>query len=100
MQDTYLIYGEDYSLIKREIDNIIGNNVDVIKYDLSVNKIDELLDDVKSKVKTLDRVFELVDTVNDKVALLGDTVVGFVSGAVKRFFKERKNKNKGDEDDE
>ena len=45
MQDTYLIYGENYSLIKREIDNIIGNNVDVIKYDLSVNKIDELLDD-------------------------------------------------------
>ena len=43
--NTYLIYGNDYSLIKREIENIIGGALDVVRYDLSVSKIDELLDD-------------------------------------------------------
>ena len=38
---------------------------------------------------------------NDKIAVVGDTVIGFVSGAVKRIFKERKkNKYKDEEEDE
>lgn len=45
MNNVYVIYGMDYKLIKREIDNIIDNTVDVIKYDLSQQKIDLLLDD-------------------------------------------------------
>ena len=59
----------------------------------TLQKVDILLEDVTNKVKTLDRVFELVDTVNDKVAVIGDTVVGFVSGGLKRIFKDKK-KNK------
>ena len=43
--NTYLIYGSDYGLIKREIDKLTENISDVVKYDLSVQKIDELLDD-------------------------------------------------------
>ena len=66
----------------------------------TLQKVDILLDDVTAKVKTLDRVFELVDTVNDKVAIIGDTVIGFVSGAVKRVFKEKKKRKKLEEEDE
>ena len=65
-----------------------------IKLIVTLQKVDELLDDVKAKIKTFDRVFELVDTVNDKVSIVGDTVIGIVSGAVKRLFKEKRNKNK------
>ena len=71
-----------------------------IKLIVTLQKVDLLLDDVTAKVKTLDRVFELVDTVNDKIALIGDTVVGFVSGAVKRVFKDKKKKKKLEEEDE
>ena len=45
MNNTYLIYGNNYSLIKREIDKIKENTLDVVKYDLSNQKVDELLDD-------------------------------------------------------
>ena len=43
--NVYLIYGNDYSLIKREVDKISLNANDVVKYDLSVDKVDNLLDD-------------------------------------------------------
>ena len=64
MNDTYLIYGTDYSLIKREIDNIIGLITDVIKYDLSVNKIDELLDDASC-----------ISLFGDKKVLIGENAL-------------------------
>lgn len=43
--NVYLIYGNDYSLIKREVNKIALNANDVVKYDLSVDKVDNLLDD-------------------------------------------------------
>ena len=43
--NTYLIYGNDYGLIKREIDKLTNGVTDIVKYDLLTDKIDELLDD-------------------------------------------------------
>lgn len=43
--NVYLIYGNDYSLIKREIDKVTLGFSDVVKYDLSVDKVDNLLDE-------------------------------------------------------
>lgn len=45
MKDIYLIYGSDYKLIKRKLDEIKGDIKDVVTYDLSNDKIDNLLDD-------------------------------------------------------
>lgn len=45
MNNVYLIYGNDYGLIKREIEKISKGVSDIVKYDLSVFKVDELLDD-------------------------------------------------------
>ncbi len=45
MKDVYLIYSNDYFLIKKEIDKLIKDVKDVVKYDLSVCKINDLLDD-------------------------------------------------------
>lgn len=67
--DTYLIYGTDYSLIKREIDNIISGFTDVVKYDLSVDKIDELLDDASC-----------ISLFGDKKVLIGENAL-FLTGA-------------------
>lgn len=45
MNNVYLIYGSNYSLIKKEIDNITSDILDIVKYDLSITKVDELLND-------------------------------------------------------
>lgn len=45
MNNIYLVYGNNYSLIKKEIDKITNGTLDVVKYDLSLDKIDLLLDD-------------------------------------------------------
>ncbi len=67
----------------------------------TLNKVDALVDDVSKKVKTLDRVFEIIDVFNNKMSELGDTVVGFVSGGIRRLFKNRKReKDNYDEEEE
>ena len=42
MNNIYLIYGSNYGLIKKEIDKLISDNTncEVVKYDLSIDKID------------------------------------------------------------
>ena len=61
-----------------------------IRVIITLRKVDDLIDDVSAKVHSLDRVFEVVDTFNNKMASLGDAVIGFVSGGIKRVFKDRK----------
>ncbi len=61
-----------------------------IKLIITLSKVNELLDDVSQKVHSLDRVFEIVDAFNDKMSMVGDAVIGFVSGGIKRIFKDRK----------
>lgn len=43
--NTYLIYGNDYGLIKREIDKITNGIIDVVKYDLSVSNVSEVIEE-------------------------------------------------------
>lgn len=47
MNNIYLIYGSNYGLIKKEIDKLIRDNTncEVVKYDLSLDKIDLILDE-------------------------------------------------------
>lgn len=68
MNNIYLIYGSDYGLIKREIDNITSGKADVVKYDLSVQKIDELLDDASC-----------ISMFGDKKVLVGENAL-FLTG--------------------
>lgn len=68
MNNFYLIYGTDYSLLKREINNIIGTIEDVSTYDLSVSPIDELLDDAC-----------LISMFGDKKVLIGENAL-FLTG--------------------
>ena len=66
----------------------------------TLNKVDLLIDDVSNKVKTLDRVFEVIDMFNNKMSELGDTVVGFVSGGIRRLFRNRKKDNYDEEEED
>ena len=69
MNNFYLIYGTDYSLLKREIDKILINIEDVSSYDLSVSPIDVLLDDAC-----------LISMFGDKKVLIGENAL-FLTGA-------------------
>ena len=80
---TMIIYALLIVLITVAI--IIG-----IRIIVTLHKVDDLLGDVTQKVHSLDRVFEIVDTFNDKMSMLGDAVIGFVSGGIKRILKDKK----------
>lgn len=43
--NTYLIYGNDYGLIKREIDKITNGTSDVVKYDLLVSNVSDVIEE-------------------------------------------------------
>lgn len=72
MNNVYLIYGTDYGLIKREVDKIINNSLDVVKYDLLETKIDELLDDASC-----------ISLFGDKKVLIGENANFLTSDTVK-----------------
>lgn len=69
-----------------------------IKLIFTMSKIDELLDDVTKKVKTLDRVFNIIDYTTDKVSMISDTVVNFVTSKLKKIIRFKKSND--DEEDE
>ena len=70
-----------------------------IKLIFTMNKVDLLLDDVTKKVHSLDRVFNMIDYTTDKVTMISDTVVNFITSKLKRIIKFKKNYEE-DEDDE
>lgn len=70
-----------------------------IKLIFTMNKVDLLLDDVTKKVHSLDRVFNIIDYTTDKVTMISDTVVNFITSKLKRIIKFKKN-DEEDEDDE
>ena len=70
-----------------------------IKLIFTMIKLDLLLDDVTKKVHSLDRVFNMIDYTTDKVTMISDTVVNFITSKLKRIIKFKKN-DEEDEDDE
>lgn len=52
----------------------------------TIGKVDVLLDDVTTKVKTLDKFFNLVDYASDRVSMLTDVVANFLSTNIKKIF--------------
>ena len=66
----------------------------------TIGKVDVLLDDVTTKVKTLDRLFNLIDYASDKVTMVTDSVVNFVTNGLKKVFGGNKKIKEEDEIDE
>ena len=56
----------------------------------TIGRVDVLLADVTTKVKSLDRLFNLVDYASDKVTLVTDTVVNFLTSGFKKLFGGKK----------
>jgi uncharacterized protein YoxC len=67
-----------------------------VKLIITMNKIEDVVDDINTKVKTLDGFFSVIDFTTDKLAMLSDKVVDGVTSFIKRIFK-RKESVKEDE---
>ena len=66
-----------------------------IKLINTIGKLDRVLDDVDLKIKSLDKMFGVVNVVTDSMALVSDKIVDVIMFAIKKVF----NKKKGKEDD-
>lgn len=70
-----------------------------IKLVLALNKIDALVDDVTAKVKTLDRLFGVIDFASDKVVALGESTMNFITKLFSKIFKKKLKDMEDDEDE-
>ena len=68
-----------------------------VKLIYTIDKTNEILDDVGKKSKSLNGVFEMVDNVTDSLSIISDTVVEGIVGLISRIFKKRKKEKEIDE---
>lgn len=71
-----------------------------IKLIITMNKVDDILEDISEKAKSLDKLFSIIDFATDRVSMVSDTVINFVSGAINKIFKKRNTKKVKVDDDE
>ena len=66
-----------------------------IKMIITMNKIEDVVDDINGKVRSLNGLFSMIDYTTDKLALLSDRFVDTVSSLIKKVFgrKEEKDNN-------
>ena len=60
-----------------------------VKLIITMNKIENVVDDISTKVKSLNGLFSIIDTTTDKLALISDRVVDVVSSIIRRIFKRK-----------
>lgn len=63
-----------------------------IKLINTVTKIDKLLDETHSKIKSLDRMFNVVDVITDSMAIISDKIVDAICYWLKKIFIKEKGK--------
>lgn len=71
-----------------------------IRLILTMNKVDEVIEDINGKIKSLDKLFNIIDFTTDRVSMVSDAVINFVSSKIKRIFGSRSKKSKIKEEDE
>lgn len=66
-----------------------------IKLIVTMNKIQDVVDDINDKVKSLNGLFSIIDYTTDKLALFSDRFVDTVSSLIRKIFvrKEEKDSN-------
>lgn len=63
-----------------------------IKLIITMNKIDDVVEDINKKTKSLDGVFSIIDITTDKLAFLSDKLVDALSIVIKRIFTKKNRK--------
>lgn len=71
-----------------------------IKLITVMNKMEKVVDDINTKVSSLNGVFSIIDATTDKLALLSDRMVDGISLIIRKLFAKRNKKNKEKENDD
>ena len=58
----------------------------------TLDKLDQVVDDVSKKVSSLNGIFSVIDLTTDKIVSITDRVVEMASGIIGKFFKKRNKK--------
>ena len=62
----------------------------VIKLIYTVDKANEILDNVEAKVKTLDGFFNAINMTSSAISSIGDRIIGAVAGLLGKFKRKKK----------
>lgn len=65
-----------------------------------MNKMEQVVDDINTKVSSLNGVFSIIDATTDKLALLSDRMVDGISLIIRKLFAKKKKKDKEKENDD
>ncbi len=71
-----------------------------IKLIVTMNKIENVVEDINVKVDKLNGVFQLIDNTTDKLALFSDKMIDGIIFIFKKLFKSKKRKDSEEETDE
>ncbi len=63
-----------------------------------MNKMERVVDDINTKVSSLNGVFSIIDATTDKLSLLSDRMVDGISSLIRKLFA-RKNKKEEEKKD-
>lgn len=69
-----------------------------IKLIVTMNKIENVVDDINKKVKSLDGLFSIIDMTTDKLAMLSDRVVDMITMVVKKVFRRKDDEIKNEQE--
>lgn len=72
----------------------------VVKLISTIDKTNEILDDINRKSKSLDGLFNAIDTTTGALSTIGDKIIDCVVGLISRFGKNKRKKRKEEETDE
>lgn len=59
-----------------------------------MNKMERVVDDINTKVSSLNGVFSIIDATTDKLSLLSDRMVDGISLIIRKLFAKKKKKDK------
>lgn len=64
-----------------------------IKLIITMNKIENVVDDINVKVNKLNGIFTIIDLTTDKLALFSDKIIDAISTVVRKIFSKKKRKD-------
>ena len=64
-----------------------------IKLIITMNKIENVVDDINVKVNKLNGIFTIIDLTTDKLALFSDKIIDGISTIVRKVFSRKKRRD-------
>lgn len=64
----------------------------------TMNKVEQVVDDVNKKVESLNGFFHIIDFTTDKIVSITDTIVNKITLLITKIFTKKEKKEKGKED--